>query len=195
MAGEKLIQLTLQLPVSELAGVSALLEQVRRLLADGRQQAPAISTDSGSFDEARFQAMQQEEAQAAPAQAAQAAPAPVQEPIEAGVVYEAEGGSAAASAQPDTAAYPASDVLPAALPAAVELPAAASFRPMEQTQPEAPAAPVPVFTDQPKAPRHPGGEALSAEVPSAAPQPVTAEALSLAFRRDDRRYDSGFPLY
>lgn len=27
------------------------------------------------------------------------------------------------------------------------------------------------------------------------PAPLTAEAVSLAFRRDDRRYDNGFPLY
>ena len=30
-------------------------------------------------------------------------------------------------------------------------------------------------------------------VPGAAP--LTAEAVSLAFRRDGRRYDNGFPLY
>ena len=30
---------------------------------------------------------------------------------------------------------------------------------------------------------------------SASPAPVTAEAISQAFRRDERRYDSGFPLY
>ena len=40
------------------------------------------------------------------------------------------------------------------------------------------------------------GRAVMAEelvVPGAAP--LTAEAVSLAFRRDGRRYDNGFPLY
>lgn len=42
----------------------------------------------------------------------------------------------------------------------------------------------------------PGRQAVMAEelvVPGAAP--LTAEAVSLAFRRDGRRYDNGFPLY
>ena len=36
-------------------------------------------------------------------------------------------------------------------------------------------------------------EAYSALAPR--PAPLTAEAVNLAFRRDDRRYDNGFPLY
>lgn len=36
---------------------------------------------------------------------------------------------------------------------------------------------------------------VSEELVSAGPAPLTAEAVSLAFRRDGRRYDNGFPLY
>ena len=36
---------------------------------------------------------------------------------------------------------------------------------------------------------------LEEELITAGPAPLTAEAVSLAFRRDDRRYDNGFPLY
>ena len=33
------------------------------------------------------------------------------------------------------------------------------------------------------------------ELTSAGPAPLTAESVALAFQRDDRRYDNGFPLY
>lgn len=36
---------------------------------------------------------------------------------------------------------------------------------------------------------------LAEELVAAGPAPLTAESVSLAFRRDGRRYDSGFPLY
>lgn len=36
---------------------------------------------------------------------------------------------------------------------------------------------------------------VSEELIAAGPAPLTAEAVSLAFRRDGRRYDNGFPLY
>lgn len=38
-------------------------------------------------------------------------------------------------------------------------------------------------------------DGLREELKAAGPAPLTAEAVSLAFRRDDRRYDRGFPLY
>ena len=41
--------------------------------------------------------------------------------------------------------------------------------------------------------RRPRGPAR--ELAEAGPAPLTAEAVSLAFRRDGRRYDNGFPLY
>lgn len=36
---------------------------------------------------------------------------------------------------------------------------------------------------------------VAEELVAAGPAPLTAESVSLAFRRDGRRYDSGFPLY
>lgn len=43
----------------------------------------------------------------------------------------------------------------------------------------------------------PGGGRLAPveELVSPGPAPLTAEAVALAFQRDDRRYDNGFPLY
>lgn len=38
-------------------------------------------------------------------------------------------------------------------------------------------------------------DGLREELVAAGPAPLTAEAVSQAFRRDDRRYDRGFPLY
>ena len=36
---------------------------------------------------------------------------------------------------------------------------------------------------------------VTQELAAAGPAPLTAEAVSQAFRRDGRRYDNGFPLY
>ena len=36
---------------------------------------------------------------------------------------------------------------------------------------------------------------VTEELAAAGPAPLTAEAVSQAFRRDGRRYDNGFPLY
>ena len=36
---------------------------------------------------------------------------------------------------------------------------------------------------------------IQEELAFSGPAPLTAEAVSLAFQRDDRRYDNGFPLY
>lgn len=73
MADEKLIQLTLQLPVSELTSVTALLEQLRQLLTEERPRASTaeVSAQSDSFDEARFQAMLLTSPEAAPVLSAQ----------------------------------------------------------------------------------------------------------------------------
>ena len=42
---------------------------------------------------------------------------------------------------------------------------------------------------------HEGRAPLQERLVTQGPAPITAEAVSLAFRRDDRRYDNGFPLY
>lgn len=59
---------------------------------------------------------------------------------------------------------------------------------------EAPLGAGVVVTAQPEPPgsRWTG---LTEELVTAGPAPLTAEAVSLAFQRDGRRYDNGFPLY
>lgn len=40
-----------------------------------------------------------------------------------------------------------------------------------------------------------GHMAMAEELVTAGPTPLTVQAVSMAFQRDDRRYDAGFPLY
>ncbi|MBD5169154.1 MAG: hypothetical protein HDT20_03400 [Oscillibacter sp.] len=51
-----------------------------------------------------------------------------------------------------------------------------------------------VVTAQPEPPAS-RWTGLTEELVTAGPAPLTAEAVSLAFQRDGRRYDNGFPLY
>lgn len=201
MADEKLIQLTLQLPVSELASVTALLEQARQLLTEERPRASAaeVSAQSDSFDETRFQAM---------LTTSEAAPVPSTQ-LESSVDRWPEGSSAAANEpsvlRPD-AADRTGEAVWQELPLAVsgsstadsplsEEPSPAARQEHTDLQAEPLAADAPVFSALPS-PGTPGAAAPAPASQYAESQPVlTAEALSLAFRRDDRRYDSGFPLY
>lgn len=193
MTEEKTIRINMELPVSELAGVTSLLEQLRQLMADHRQlpAAPTAAEQNASFDAARFQALQ-EKIESVPS-----------------LTQETDGPHAASAAeiggslpQPETAAAAADSSIPSPpelLPvrfesfATAENPAQDMRRISEATEAAAPA-----FTEPPEATgrsRTASSAAFAAEPRSTAAQPVTAEALSLAFRRDDRRYDNGFPLY
>lgn len=53
------------------------------------------------------------------------------------------------------------------------------------------------YYPQVQLPEAPGGVwgGIQEELTFSGPAPLTAEAVSLAFQRDDRRYDNGFPLY
>lgn len=222
MADEKLIQLTLQLPVSELASVTALLEQLRQLLTEERPRASTaeVSAQSDSFDEARFQAMLLTSPASAPA---------LSEQPESAVDRGPDESSAAASELPVSRADGADVAVEATEAAFGELPLAVSGSPTADSPLSEEPAPVIDSVLSPAAALGGGAgspqrespdlqvEPLTAGVPdfsalaspgasgAAAPSPapqypesqpvVTAEALSLAFRRDDRRYDSGFPLY
>lgn len=57
--------------------------------------------------------------------------------------------------------------------------------------------PVAGYYPEVQLPEAPGGSwnGVREELTRAGPAPLTAEAVSLAFQRDDRRYDNGFPLY
>ena len=58
-------------------------------------------------------------------------------------------------------------------------------------------APVAGYYPEVQLPEAPGGawSGVREELAYSGPAPLTAEAVSLAFQRDDRRYDNGFPLY
>lgn len=57
--------------------------------------------------------------------------------------------------------------------------------------------PVAGYYPEVQLPEAPGGSwsGVREELTFSGPAPLTAEAVSLAFQRDDRRYDNGFPLY
>ena len=57
--------------------------------------------------------------------------------------------------------------------------------------------PVAGYYPEVQLPEAPGGSwsGVQEELTFSGPAPLTAEAVSLAFQRDDRRYDNGFPLY
>ena len=76
-----------------------------------------------------------------------------------------------------------------------ELPLPESIRLPDQEA--ALSAPSAGYYPQVQLPEAPGGswEGVREELTYSGPAPLTAEAVSLAFQRDDRRYDNGFPLY
>lgn len=198
MAGEKTIRLNMELPVSELAGVTALLEQLRQLMTDQRQIIPAAAPteQSTSFDPTRFQTLQQSEADVT------ASPARIESETAAlPTASEAESSILSSPPQPEAAAVTVSaDPAPPEAPTIngeLSIAAEAAELPSEaQSAAELPASAVPAFSELSEAvsPKYAADtNAFQSEQPSA--HPVTAETLSMAFRRDDRRYDNGFPLY
>ncbi len=86
----------------------------------------------------------------------------------------------APAAQP---AAPAADIPPAA-PAAAQI---SGYSPEAQV--------VASTANSALSPPQPRRGNIQEELVEEGPAPLTAEAVSLAFRRDDRRYDRGFPLY
>lgn len=193
MTEEKTIRINMELPISELAGVTSLLEQLRQLMADHRQlpAAPTAAEQNASFDAARFQALQEK---------TESVPSLTQGPD--GPPAASATGIGTTLPQPEVSAAAADSRIPPPpemLPARFESFATAENPAQDLRRiPEAAEAAAPAFTEPPEATglsRTASSAASAAEPRSTAAQPVTAEALSLAFRRDDRRYDNGFPLY
>ncbi len=202
--------LQIQLPVSALGTLARLLEQVQRLTVEQKDGAEA---DRGSsFDPERFRTL-------AAASAVKADAAPLPEPS-AAVLSPPAAGRAQASdedtsndlrrvptepdkeAPPDHEAAQISEAGPEDAAAVGATPGAgdeasdavSAVGPAETVSPEsAPAvrAAVGGGPDQP----HGGHMAMVEELVTAGPAPLTAQAVSMAFQRDDRRYDAGFPLY
>lgn len=211
MADEKLIQISFQIPASELTGITALVEQIRELLTAGKQK-PTTSGEIESntdFDEARFQKL-------TGASISADLPAVSQQPETAEFSFSdipAADSSGTFSfstlestssrnallwqqLQTDTVRASAeSDLIVDTLKADAEADIfVGSLRTSAEKEMVTPptadfAVSSNISTFLPERQRD------AEQLLSAGPAPLTAEAVSLAFRRDDRRYDNGFPLY
>lgn len=209
MREEKTIQISLQLPVSELQALTALAQQLRALMEQGREAVPLADAPetNPSFDDARFQELKTSgrakelsvvsEAEAVIGRTETDIPAP---PAEGETIFsEAE--------LPPTRP----DILWQSLLSAAEIPSAeaalqSAASDISGDDKQYAQDPAPLAADS----RHATFTAVTsgdtaaaraarsagAESPATAtPSTLTAEAVSQAFRRDDRRYDNGFPLY
>jgi len=186
MAEEKLIQVNLQLPASELAGLTTFVEQLQSLLTLGTQHTAREQEVNTSFDETRFQSLEETASAAA----------------EIGSAYSGKTVTPEAMlsdiSDPKTSAVPDFSTTAEASPLAVtkwsEVTAYALAAAVEQDLKSPPVAGYPVSASS-EIPFTQYGNSGMERLITSSPAPLTAEAVSLAFRRDDRRYDNGFPLY
>ena len=83
-----------------------------------------------------------------------------------------------------------------AVPEEKDLPSPPGNAPLVQEAQDL-SVPVAGYYPEVQLPEPPGGSwgGVREELAFPGPSPLTAEAVSLAFQRDDRRYDNGFPLY
>ena len=187
MDSRELMQVSIQLPVSELGRLSALMEQVQQMLSGGERSAAAAmdSGQSSSFDPNRFQELTQAAgagweiaAQEVEAASITAALSKLSEPSAAEIPPLSESGDPVSASgerhwqDMEAASHRAvvEQALTTPLSAGVTIENAGDLTPAQPWKAE---------------------EKLVA----AGPAPLTAQAVSLAFQRDDRRYDNGFPLY
>ena len=197
MKEEKMIRISLQLPVSELAAVSELAEKLRSLMQGGESySAPTDGDHNEAFDAERFQALQRTESTAdlSPLPDSRTADVPVMQEIaaqqEPPTRFEEEAQDMIRSeviSDMDTPPVQQADIAAeietsweetAAVTDDLLLPTSAGFS-VSDADPDFSAK---VLQEK----EHPAMNA---------PVPLTAESVALAFRRDDRRYDNGFPLY
>ena len=218
------IALTIQLPVEELGRLSRLLEQVRQLMAGGSPAAGITEqterAENPLFDSTRFQALTPGQAEMEPSAVPElyrGEPLKMAETAEA-VSALAEAFSPAEAPRPAQALPQRKLSTPPASPPeetqdgeilqdptggqAETLPEDPEERPSATALPEGqetPAEPAPSagYTPASQLPEAPGGSwgGVREELTFPGPAPLTAEAVSQAFQRDDRRYDNGFPLY
>ena len=186
MADEKLIQVNLQLPASELAGLTALAEQLQKLLSVGSQSATGETEKNTAFDADRFHAMENAENVSAETGVAFSGQLPTAEMV----VSDIPGAQEA-----ETPDFPEiKDTASVEIPPWAEVAAAALSRTVDGVIPAPPSAEATV-SDIGALPSSQHGNSTVERLITSAPAPLTAEAVSMAFRRDDRRYDNGFPLY
>ena len=174
---------------SAAAGENIGTEEEAEKAAEGSERdAPEIPAVSAEADSAGFPVGEMSEAVPAetavlegpeiPAAKAEMSPGP-----------EAPAGSAEAARQAEIETAPSvrseeRAELPVPMPAVPDV---------QQSLREAQSAGIAVQTEP--AENRGGVFAAVEELVSAGPAPLTAEAVALAFQRDDRRYDNGFPLY
>lgn len=203
MGEEKMIQVSLQLPVSELAGLTALAERLTGLLTAGKQEVREQAAAAG-FDEARFRELAQDaagESVPSPASGSEAEKEPTALSDAAALQLPDLNDMAAAKAAESTL----SDI------PGVERAQGTGFTELAEARNEGRTLPAEPGMDAVKAqpgvpdvvsqvsdgavPYSEHGNSVVERLVAEGPAPLTAEAVSLAFCRDDRRYDTGFPLY
>lgn len=250
MNGQELIQVSFQLPPDALDSLSRLVEQLRKLTTalQGPGQSAGTQeeiTESGSFDQERFQELLQKsgaaaaqisgaEAQVTRPSVATAVPEAVragqevqegpEEPCQAAPPSDDAGEAPdAASRDPARNARKEGEDIPAVRPemndqapdapvvrmepettipdaeqgwmgTEEQLPPLPTAREGDAAGIETPVGAGTVITAQPEPPASRWTD-VTEELVTPGPAPLTAEAVSLAFQRDGRRYDNGFPLY
>ncbi len=219
------IALNIQLPAGTLEGLTRLVEQLRYLAAEvnggGRHAAPATPAEAGenpAFNWARYQGLERGAA-AVPFEQA-ASPETARAALTAGSASSQSAGwevsdspSQAAAADGRTAPPVEEGGVP--LPSVGEdqtdlsVPPAAESAEMQDLRdtaasrvPEVVSTPAPVdaapeaeFSFPAAASGSGRKEAVAEELVWEGSAPLTAQAVSQAFRRDGRRYDNAFPLY
>lgn len=207
MEAQKLIQVSIQLPASELGRLSSLLEQFQRVLASGQAEAGTIAQGStaaergenASFDQTRFSALSDvtETRSSAPVQAVSVqASAETDAAAPASAAYDLlrQLPEAAAFSGPtlsELSAEPEQDALPPFRP----VPDVPAIRFAAGASGDAPPSAGFAVADSAEGTSGVGAMGIEERLTAAGPAPLTAEAVSQTFRRDDRRYDNGFPLY
>lgn len=228
MDGEKLIQVSFQIPPSALDSLSRLAEQLRLLTqAAAAASAPAGRTseyvESGSFDPERFYELQRDmsDPQAVRRTVSDVPDAPAVSPV-ISRTEDAEAVSADVQREPEDARS-AGDGFFRQSEQLVRTPGPDSERqykeerddpllpagePRRETRDldlsvargevggeiETPTGAGIAVEAQPEIPRSRWGGVIE-ELADAGEAPLTAQAVSMAFERDGRRYDNGFPLY
>ncbi len=211
MGNEQTIQISLQLPVSELAGLTALAEHLRALLQTEKHPGvpKTAEQENSNFDMTRFRELNND------ARSSAAEVSPVTE------VTAVHPQVDSFLSPPESAGFHTDQVDSPSLPdplaqnlvniTEVFYPESAQpMSPSDSSREHKEVSTAADFSDiSPAAVPVTAGFSisgdLSAPLPNrqklpdapavSSPVTVTAETVSQAFRRDDRRYDNGFPLY
>lgn len=229
MDGEKLIQVSFQIPPSALDSLSRLAQQLRLLTQAAAASVPAARTgeseyvESGSFDPERFYELQRDMSEPravrravpdiadAPAVSPEISRAEDAEAVSARVWREPEDAKSAGDGslrQPAQFARTSAPDSGARYTEERDDPLLPAGEPRRETQDLDLSAVRGEVLDEIGTPT---GAGIAVQAQPGVPQsrwsgyigepavsgeaPLTAEGVSMAFERDGRRYDNGFPLY